>query len=161
MILEELANRLGVTFSNSKRFDCELASADNLMLCKPITYMNRSGGPVAELTHFYKISPDEVLIVVDDVALPLGKLRLRMSGSSGGHNGLQSVLDHLHTLEVARLRFGIGAAEGVTMTDHVLSVFAPEEKELLRQSITRVVDAIETAQREGADVAMNLFNQKT
>jgi PTH1 family peptidyl-tRNA hydrolase len=158
MIVEQLAEKLGTRFRNSSKFNCALATADKTLLCKPMTYMNRSGGAIAALCRYHEIYPNQVLIIIDDAALPLGKLRLRVTGSGGGHNGLQSVLDHLETFEVPRLRFGIGAAEGAPMTDHVLSEFAAEEKPLLRQEIARAVDAIEMAQRDGPIAAMNIFN---
>lgn len=120
--------------------------------------MNLSGQPVAALSRFYKVEPEQILVVLDDVALPLGKLRLRQNGSAGGHNGLQSILDHLGTREVARLRVGIGAANERTMTGHVLGRFSPRERELLETSLNRAVETINYAQTNGLNAAMNQFN---
>jgi len=128
------------------------------MLCKPLSFMNLSGQPVAALSHFYKVEPEQILVVLDDVALPLGKLRLRKNGSAGGHNGLQSILDHLGTREVARLRVGIGAANERTLTGHVLGRFSLGERELLEASLEKAVQSINYAQMNGLQAAMNQFN---
>jgi PTH1 family peptidyl-tRNA hydrolase len=102
-----------------------------------------------------------VLVVLDDMALPLGRLRLRERGSAGGHNGLQSILDHLGTREVPRLRIGIGAPEPGAATGHVLGRFALDERPLVEQSIDRAVEAIRFAQSNDLPAAMNRFNINT
>ena len=107
---------------------------------------------------FYKIAPEETLVILDDMALPLGKLRLRPSGSAGGHNGLDSVIAHLGTREVPRLRIGIGAANPGGAVGHVLGRFAPEETQALEESLARAVEAIALAQRAGLPAAMNAHN---
>jgi PTH1 family peptidyl-tRNA hydrolase len=120
--------------------------------------MNLSGQAVAAVGAFYKIPLDSILVVLDDFALPLGKLRFRPSGSAGGHHGLQSVIEHLGTQAVARLRVGIGAAQSQDPVDHVLGRFRPEEKTLLTETLDRAVDGIECAQSMGISAAMNAFN---
>jgi PTH1 family peptidyl-tRNA hydrolase len=127
---------------------------------KPATFMNRSGEAVRAVADFYKIAPAEVLVVTDDFALPLGRLRLRKQGSSGGHNGLESVLEHFGTDLVPRLRVGIGSAPAQAATDYVLGRFFEEEQSLLETTIRRAADAVKCAIDKGLIAAMNLFNQQ-
>lgn len=119
--------------------------------------MNLSGEPVSTVARFYKASPAQTLVVYDDMALPLGKLRLRPEGSAGGHNGMQSVIDHLGTRAVPRLRVGIGEATS-GMVGHVLGRFAPAELPELQAALDRAVEAIEYIQTRGLQAAMNQFN---
>jgi PTH1 family peptidyl-tRNA hydrolase len=159
MILDKLAARKGISFQVSRKWDAGMALHEGVHFCKPLTYMNRSGESVAAVSHFYKVPADRVLVVLDDVALPLGKLRIRPDGSAGGHNGLLSILEQLGTRKVPRLRFGVGAVEGEkTLTDHVLGRFSREEAAVLDESIVRAAEAIETAQESGLVKAMNTFN---
>ena len=159
MILDQLAARKGVSFQQSRKWDAELASQGGIHFCKPVSYMNRSGEPVSAISEYYKIAPEEILVVLDDVALPLGKLRMRLGGSAGGHNGLRSIIEHLGTQNVPRLRFGIGAAEGAkALTDHVLGRFDEEEAPILKESLGRFVSAIECALESGVETAMNQYN---
>jgi PTH1 family peptidyl-tRNA hydrolase len=162
MVLDKLAARDGARFRHEAKWNAEIASCGSVLLCKPMSFMNLSGEPVSNVSRFYKILPNEMLVVLDDSALPLGRLRLRASGSSGGHNGLQSILDHIggEKNNVPRLRIGIGAAEGRGMTQHVLGRFAPEETPLLEQSLARAVEAIDFAQAQGLEAAMNKFNSQ-
>lgn len=157
MILDRLAARERADFRTEKSWQAEVARAGDLFLCKPLTFMNLSGESVRPLCQFYKIEPAEVLVILDDMALPLGKLRLRANGSAGGHNGLQSVIEHLGTPSVPRLRVGIGAAPGEA-TGHVLGRFTLEEKAALEQSLDRALEAIECAKEKGLEAAMNTYN---
>lgn len=156
-LLDQLAARERVAFRTEKSWRCEVARAGDLFLCKPLTYMNLSGEAVRPLSQFFKIAPAETLVILDDMALPLGKLRFRASGSAGGHNGLQSLLEHLGTPDVPRLRIGIGAAAGAA-TGHVLGRFALEEKAALAQSLDRALEAIDCARARGLGAAMNAYN---
>jgi len=158
MVLDRLAARAGATFKAEKKWHAAVAVISNGWLCKPQTYMNLSGENVSALGHFYKIEPSQVLVVLDDMALPLGRLRLREKGSAGGHNGLRSVIEHFGTDVIPRLRVGIGAAPGEA-TGHVLGRFAPNERPLVEESINRAADAVEFAQSHGFPAAMNLYNQ--
>jgi PTH1 family peptidyl-tRNA hydrolase len=157
MIADRLAARERAEFRAEKNWRAEVARAGDLLLCKPQTYMNLSGEAVRSVCHFYKVEPAQVLVVMDDMALPLGRLRLRSRGSAGGHNGLQSVIDHLGTQAVPRLRIGIGAAEGAA-TGHVLGRFALEEKDAIEQSLGRAIEAIDCARTRGFEAAMSTFN---
>lgn len=159
LVLDELAKRGGFSLHLEKKWRAEIAVEAGIFFCKPLTFMNLSGESIASVAAFYKILPSQMLIVLDDVALPLGRLRMRLSGSAGGHNGLQSIVEHLGTTEVPRLRVGIGAATDKGLSDHVLGRFEREEWPLVEQTVARAVEAIETAQKSGAETAMNIFNQ--
>ncbi|HWB59818.1 MAG TPA: aminoacyl-tRNA hydrolase [Chthoniobacteraceae bacterium] len=159
MILDQLAARKGFAFKKDRKWHAELAAHEGIHYCKPLSFMNLSGEPVSSLSGFYKIPPAGILAVFDDVALPLGKLRFRPSGSDGGHNGMGSLIQCLGTDEIPRLRFGIGAAEGATpLTSHVLGRFSSDEAPLLRDAIARAADAVEFATASGLTAAMNQFN---
>jgi PTH1 family peptidyl-tRNA hydrolase len=156
MIVDRLAQRAGVPFRHEAKWNAAIASADGVILCKPQGFMNLSGEPIAAVARYYKIPPGQILAIFDDVALPLGRIRIRPSGSSGGHNGMESILGHIG--DIARLRVGIGAADGRPMTDHVLGKFLPAERPVLDEAIARAVEAIDCLQRAGIDTAMNQFN---
>jgi PTH1 family peptidyl-tRNA hydrolase len=158
MIVDLLAAKQGAEWVSGKRRNALVARAGETWLLKPQTYMNLSGEAVAHLTGFYKIPASAVLVILDDMALPLGKLRFRANGSAGGHNGLQSVIDHLGTQSVARLRVGIGAADPGASVGHVLGRFREDERPVLNETLQRAMEAIQCAQQEGLPTAMNRFN---
>lgn len=158
MILDRLASKAGAAWRTEKSWQADIARTGATWLCKPQTYMNLSGEAVAAVAAFYKIPHDSILIVLDDMALPLGKLRLRPSGSAGGHNGLQSVIDHLGTNAIARLRVGIGSAQPGEATGHVLGRFRDDEQAALRDALDRAIATIDSAQANGLPATMNTFN---
>jgi PTH1 family peptidyl-tRNA hydrolase len=159
MILDRLAAREHAEFRTEKHWQAEVARTGDTLLCKPLTYMNLSGEAARAIGQFYKIEPAQTLVVLDDMALPLGKLRLRESGSAGGHNGLQSLIDCLGTQAIPRLRVGIGAAPGADRAvGHVLGKFSTKEREALHESLDRALAAIDRAQADGLGVTMNAFN---
>jgi PTH1 family peptidyl-tRNA hydrolase len=158
MVLDRLAAGAGARFRMEKKWQAEVAVLGDVWLCKPQTYMNLSGESASAIGHFYKIEPAQVLVVLDDLALPLGRLRLRESGSAGGQKGLASILQHLGTQAIPRLRVGIGAAEG-DASSHVLGRFSPEERPVLDGAVARAAEAIEFAQSHGFAAAMNKYNQ--
>ena len=158
MVLDRLAVDAQLPWEFSAKWNAGWAKSD-VILVKPATFMNRSGEAVAAIANFYKIAAEEVLVVLDDFALPLGRLRLRAQGSSGGHNGLESVFEHFGTESVPRLRIGIGAAPAQGATDYVLGRFFDEEQPLLDATIRRASDAVKCAIDKGLIAAMNLFNQ--
>lgn len=128
-------------------------------LVKPQTYMNLSGKAVGPLVHFYKIPLERLLIICDDLDLPLGQLRLRLKGGSGGHRGLESVIEHLDSQEFPRLRIGIGRPTGTMSPEaYVLQDFDPAQQEIIEQAYLRAVETIRTMLREGFQTAMNRFN---
>lgn len=136
--------------------------SEKVLLLKPTTYMNRSGLAVGEAIRFYKLEPaDDLLVVVDDLALPVGAIRVRPAGGSGGHNGLADIDRILGGADYPRLRIGIGAKPPLmNQADWVLSRFMAEELPDLERSITHAVKAIECIVTEGVETAMNRFNQK-
>jgi PTH1 family peptidyl-tRNA hydrolase len=167
-VLDRLAEKLGCSFRNKSRFSAEVAETTavdggKVWLARPRTYMNRSGSAVSALLGWLKLEPGLLLVVVDDADLPLGQIRLRGSGGSGGHNGLRSIIEALggHE-EFARLRVGIGriAPVGTDITGHVLGKFAPPERAIAKQAVGEAVEAIECCLRDGLTEAMNQFNRK-
>jgi peptidyl-tRNA hydrolase, PTH1 family len=159
MVVDQLAMQVGSAWKKSTRWRALSAKCGGALLVKPMAYMNRSGEPLALIAQFYKIEPHEVLIVLDDLALPLGRVRLRASGGAGGHNGLESVLLQFRTEDIPRLRIGIGAAPGEGAVDYVLSRFPEEERSLVSAAIDRAVDAVKCVIDNGLVSAMNTFNK--
>lgn len=157
LLLDRLASRERAEFRTEKSWQAEVARAGDLLLCKPLTYMNLSGQSVRPLSQFYKIEPAQMLVILDDMALPLGKLRFRKDGSAGGHNGLKSIIEQLGTNVVPRLRVGIGSAERDAV-DHVLGRFTLEERPALEQTLDRALEAIDCARTRGLEAAMNAYN---
>ena len=130
-----------------------------MILCKPQTYMNLSGEAVGKLAEFYKIAPQKILVMVDDADLPFGQIRLRKSGSSGGHHGLDSIQQHLGTQEFPRLRIGIGRKDGAReITDYVLGRFSSAEMELAEKVLTVAGNQAECWLNAGIQKAMSQFN---
>ena len=165
MVIDELAHRLGLSFTTEKRWDCLLAKFSGGWLMKPLTFMNGSGDAISAVSHFYKLTPAETLVVFDDVDLPLGRLKMKLSGSAAGHNGLKSIISRLGTDEFPRLKVGIAAEDGTRpagdrMVGHVLGKFRADEKPAVDAVIKRAADAATTAMKSGLAAAMNLFNRK-
>ena len=158
MIADRLAAKSRAEFRTERDWKATMAKAGDFLLCKPLTFMNSSGKSVRAVSDFYKIATAEMLIVLDDTALPLGRLRLRPEGSAGGHNGLKSVFEHLGTNQVPRLRIGIGEAEPGEAIGHVLGRFGLEEKPVLEQSLDRAEAAVACVLERGVQAAMNSFN---
>jgi PTH1 family peptidyl-tRNA hydrolase len=158
-VVDRLASELGLAWKHEKRWHALWAKAENVILVKPTSYMNRSGEPLQAIAHYYKITPAEMLIVVDDMALPLGRLRLRPDGGTAGHNGLESVIVQFGTEEIPRLRIGIGAAPQEGSVDYVLGRFFEEERPLVHKTIARSAEAVKCAIDNGLLSAMNLFNK--
>jgi PTH1 family peptidyl-tRNA hydrolase len=136
-----------------------LAGSEKLLLLKPTTFMNVSGSAVQSAMAFYQLTPVDLLIVLDDLALPCGKIRLRSGGSSGGHNGLRDIERVLGTDQYPRLRLGIDAApENIPGRDYVLGKFSPQQRSLIDPAVIRATDAIVTWIEKGIESAMSLFN---
>lgn len=149
---------------NRARFKALTATVDiggeSVMLMKPQTFMNLSGEAVAQAVSFYKLAPDHVIVVSDEVALPIGKLRIRTKGSAGGHNGLKNIIALLGTDQFPRIRIGVGAAPhpDYVMADWVLSSFKGKDAEDILAAAARAAEAVECYITKGADRAMNLYN---
>ncbi len=161
-VIDELARRIGAPESR-KRFKSEISEARRgerrFILIQPQTYMNESGVAVREAVRWYKTPLDHVLIVVDDLDIPFGEVRLRSRGSAGGHNGLKSIFGLMGTQEISRLRFGIGrGSHDRAAIGHVLSRFSPEEESVLDSVISRSADVVELWADQGVIEAMNSAN---
>ncbi len=159
MVADLLAHEGGLAWQRSGKWDAATAKFGDALLVKPASYMNRSGHPLFAIAQFFKIAPQEILVVLDDFSLPLGRLRIRQSGGAGGHNGLESIIAQFGTEEMSRLRIGIGNAPAEAASDYVLSNFFEEEKLLVRSTITRAADAVKCAIDKGVVSAMNTFNK--
>ena len=158
-VVDLLASEWGFTWQHSKSWHALWAKGEKAILVKPMSYMNRSGEPLAAVANFYKIEPAEVLVVLDDLALELGRLRLRSEGGAGGHHGLESIIVQFGTEAIPRLRLGIGAAPSEGAVDHVLGRFFDEERPVVEKMLARAVDAVKCAIDKGVLSAMNLFNK--
>jgi peptidyl-tRNA hydrolase, PTH1 family len=138
-----------------------------IRLLKPLTYMNRSGQSIQAVTSWYKLPPESVLVIYDDMDLPLGKTRLRLSGSAGGHNGMKSAIAHLSTQNFPRLRIGIGKPKDAANSDnsesisHVLGRFSVAETQLMSLVLQFVVECVELSLKQGVEKAMNRCNSRT
>jgi PTH1 family peptidyl-tRNA hydrolase len=169
MVVDEIVRRHQLQWSMApsqvpdvfvaKRFSDPGSGGDAVLLAKPLTFMNRSGDVVAALSRYYDIPPAELLVVVDEVALPFTRLRARPSGSAGGHNGLKSVIERLGTTEFPRLRLGVGRGDARRdLADHVLSTFERGERAELESFIARAADAAEMFAAAGILRVMNAYN---
>jgi peptidyl-tRNA hydrolase, PTH1 family len=161
MIVERVAHAHDLRFAR-KRFNAEIAEGDiagtRVMVAKPQTYMNSSGEAVGKLFAFYKIAPADLLVVYDDLDLPLGKMRLRPQGSAGGHHGMESIIARIGTSDFARLRVGIGRPNPDDDIDHVLGAFNHTERAAMDETFACAIEAIEMWVRDGISKAMNEFN---
>jgi PTH1 family peptidyl-tRNA hydrolase len=159
MVIDYLAEKKGVTLSRSAAWGSELGKWGDILLIKPLTYMNRTGEVIGRFAHYFKVQSEEILVVVDDVALPVGRLRLRPAGSDGGHNGLKSIIVHLGEAFM-RLRVGIGSSsDAEQLTDHVLGEFDRSEKPVIDRAIERAAEAIEHVAHHGIVSGMNNYNR--
>ncbi|APB34118.1 peptidyl-tRNA hydrolase [Gloeomargarita lithophora Alchichica-D10] len=158
MAVDNLAKKWGISGQEKSKLHGWVAQGKELVLLKPNTYMNDSGRAVQAVRHWFKIMPRHVLVIYDDLDLPFGKLRLRKSGSAGGHNGMKSIIQHLGTQEFPRLRIGIGRPEMADSAHYVLEAFSEPEKEQLSQILTQAIQVIELGIKQGLDQAMNRCN---
>ena len=138
---------------------CELTEdATKVLLVKPDTFMNLSGRCVRQVVDFYQLPLEDLLVVCDDVNLPLGKLRFRPRGTHGGHNGLRDIQSHLGTTHYSRLRIGVGAPDEKEMIDHVLGRFRPAEKAIMDEAVETAAQAVLVWAAQGVEVCMNQYN---
>ena len=160
-VAEELARRYRVTLKAHAKWKARAAKVaeigDGMLLAEPTTFMNLSGWAVREIAAFHKLGPSDVLVVVDDADLPLGRLRMRTGGSAGGHNGLKSIIQELGTVAFPRLRVGVGRQVG-ELKNHVLGRFSADEKAHIDAAVKRAADAAELFAREDILAAMNRYN---
>lgn len=164
MVVDEIARRHGIDWTSGPSQLAETLIAkrfgdEPVMVAKPLTYMNNSGDAVAGLVRYFDVNHDDLIVVVDEAALPFGRLRARPRGSAGGHNGLKSIIERLGTTEFSRLRLGVGRGDGRRdLADHVLARFERGEHADLETLITRAADAAEMFAAEGISKVMNAFN---
>ena len=159
-VLDELARRAKVDFESAPAdaLVARIRTDEPVLLAKPLTYMNLSGQAVGELVRYFRIGLADVLVIVDEAQLPLGRLRARASGSAGGHNGLKSVIEHIGN-DFSRLRLGVGRGEqDRDLANHVLAKFDRVEAPEVERMIARAVDAAETFVTSGIAVVMNRYN---
>ena len=164
LVIDQLADRENLPVQRLKHkalTNTALIGGKPVLLMKPTTYMNLSGEAVGEAARFYKIPPDRVLVISDDVSLPQGKLRVRRSGSAGGHNGLKNIIAHLGTDQFPRLRVGVGEKPPrMDLADYVLGHFSQGERKIMEDAVKEAADAVMEAVEEGIDHAMNSHNRK-
>ncbi|MEM6436768.1 MAG: aminoacyl-tRNA hydrolase [Cyanobacteria bacterium P01_D01_bin.115] len=170
-VVDALAQRWHIDLADNRKFhgrfgEGRAITGHKLALLKPNTYMNRSGQAVRAVVDWYKLPAQTVLVVYDDMALPLGRLRIRAEGSAGGHNGMKSIIAHLGTQTFPRLRVGIGSTARAGDRDqavvaHVLGKFAPDEKPLVNTALDWATEAIETILLKGHEEAMSAFNGRS
>ena len=163
LTVDQLADRANVPVQKLKHralTNTAEVGGVRVLLMKPVTYMNLSGEAVGEAARVYKIPPDRVLVISDDVSLPLGKLRVRKSGSAGGHNGLKSIIQHLGTDQFPRLKVGVGGKPhpDYDMADWVLGKLQGEDKKAMDEAARRAAQAVECLLSQGMDKAMNQYN---
>ena len=158
-VLDSLAGRHEASWS--RKPDADVAKwARKAILVKPQTFMNLSGSAVQHWSHFFKIAFDDLLVVVDDVNLEAGRIRIRQGGGPGGHNGLKSIIASLGTDEFPRMRIGVGGGDQRNLSSHVLGKFGAAEESVIEDAIRTAVEAVEVFVAEGLAVAMNRYNRK-
>jgi PTH1 family peptidyl-tRNA hydrolase len=161
MVLDRLAAQEGVAFESRPKWQSHVAKLPGGgLLLKPQTFMNLSGRALQQVMAFHKWTAEQILVVYDDAALPLGALRFREKGSHGGHNGIRSILQHLGGDSFARLKVGIGGSNEGEMVGHVLGNFRLEERDLLENTLASAVSAVQLARSQGVAAAANRFNTR-
>ena len=165
--VDALARSWQISWSENRKFQGMFGEGRDpqggkIRLLKPLTYMNRSGQAIRAVTDWFKLPPESVLVIYDDMDLPVGRLRMRLSGSAGGHNGMKSAIAHLGTQNFPRLRIGIGrSGTESNSVSHVLGRFSPHESQLMSDVLQLVVDAVELSLKQGVEKAMSLYNNRT
>ena len=162
MLVDSIAINAGLTFRDNSKLKCLMTkfvnNGEEYLLIKPTTFMNLSGEAVRAVSDYYKIAVNDILIVFDDITLDIGKIRFRPNGSDGGHNGIKSVIQHLGTKDVARLKIGIGPQPSIPSEVYVLQNFSQEELDTLKTTLSRAKDGIACYFTEGMQTAQNKFN---
>lgn len=163
--VDALAHSWKISLSENRRLQGMFGEGsgvygNKIRLLKPLTYMNLSGQAIRAVTDWYKLPPESVLVIYDDMDLPIGKIRLRLSGSAGGHNGMKSAISHLGTQNFPRLRIGIGRTNNQEAISHVLGRFSTTETQLMSKVLQLIVEAVELSLKQGVEKAMNLYNNR-
>ncbi|WP_434689788.1 aminoacyl-tRNA hydrolase [Hungatella sp. SB206] len=162
--IDILADKAGTTVTEKKHkalYGKGYIGGQKVVLAKPQTYMNLSGESVREIADFYKIEPENIIILCDDINLSEGQLRIRLKGSAGGHNGLKNIISHLGTQEFPRIRIGVGEKpRGMDLADYVLGRFPKEQQAVMEEAYRDAAEAACMMIEDGADAAMNHYNRK-
>ena len=162
MLADSIALNAGLTFKENSKLKCFITNFKNngedYIIIKPTTYMNLSGEAIRAVVDYYKINLNDILIVFDDLSLELGKIRFRADGSDGGHNGIKSIIQHMGTQNIARLKIGIGPQPNIPSEVFVLQNFSKEELDILKETISRAKDGIAYYFTNGLAEAQNKFN---
>lgn len=166
LAVDRLSKLWQINLSEAKKFQGifgeGMSPAGKIRLLKPTTYMNLSGQSIRAVVDWYKLPPESVMVIYDDMDLPVGRLRIRLSGSAGGQNGMKSAIAHLGTQNFPRLRIGIGSAKAgeKDAVSHVLGSFAPSEKSAIDEVLNLTVSAVELSLKQGVEKAMSLYNNR-
>ncbi|MBJ7285121.1 MAG: aminoacyl-tRNA hydrolase [Akkermansiaceae bacterium] len=162
MVLDRLAAASGASFQSVPKWQSHLAKIPGCgtILLKPQTFMNLSGRAIQQILAFHKWSPEEILVIYDDAALPLGTLRFREKGSAGGHNGIKSILQHLGNDLFPRLKLGIGTSQPGEIVGHVLGKFSPDEQPILENMLATALDAVQLARSQGIATAAHRYHTR-
>ena len=162
--IDILADKAGTTVTEKKHkalYGKGYIGGQKVILAKPQTYMNLSGESIREIADFYKIEPENIIILGDDINLSEGQLRIRLKGSAGGHNGLKNIISHLGTQEFPRIRIGVGEKpRGMDLADYVLGRFPKEQQAVMEEAYRDAAEAACMMIEDGADAAMNHYNRK-
>ena len=162
MVLDRLATASGAAFQSVPKWQSHMTKlpGSGTVLLKPQTFMNLSGRAIQQILSFHKWQPSQMLVIYDDVALPLGSLRFREKGSAGGHNGIKSILQHLGSDAFPRLKIGIGGSQPGEMVGHVLGKFSPDERPVLENTLATALEAVQLARSQGIATAANLYHTR-
>jgi len=161
-VIDVLADMLGTTVEEKKFKGCDgrgIIGGEKVLLLKPQTFMNLSGESIRAASDFYKVDPEHIIIIYDDISLDVGQLRIRKKGSAGGHNGIKNIIAHLGTQEFPRIKVGVGdKPKKMDLADYVLSRFSKEDRAAMEDAFKEAAKAVEVMITEGMDIAMNQFN---
>jgi PTH1 family peptidyl-tRNA hydrolase len=162
MVLDRLAAASATTFQPAPKWQSHLAKLpeSGVLLLKPQTFMNLSGRAIHQVLSFYKWQPENMLVIYDDISLPLGTLRFREKGSAGGHNGIKSLIEQLGTMDFPRLKIGIGSSEPGGLVGHVLGKFSTNERPLLENTLATAQEAVQLARSQGLAAAANRYHTR-
>ena len=158
LVLEMFSEKIDIPLSK-KVAGCIVGEADDLLLARADTYMNLSGGPISALMRKKRIPPEQLLVVHDDLDMDFSRMKIRLDGGDGGHKGVRSLIEALHTRQFFRMKIGIGRDPAMLPDEYVLSRFRPDELPALSEVCERAVDAVDVFLAQGAEKAMNLFNK--
>ncbi len=162
--IDVLAEKHGIQITERKHkafCGTGFIGGERVLLAKPQTFMNASGESLREAADFYKIRPEQVIVIYDDISLRVGQLRIRTKGSAGGHNGIKSIIAHLGSQDFPRIKIGVGAKpDRMDLADYVLSRFSQTDRQMMEDAFQNAADAVEFMLADGADAAMNRYNRK-